>query len=344
MQDFIRQNPSIKSVTDVGCAHGRMLRWLKNISNLELVNCIDSDLPTLEDNLEYTFQPNLYDMLFGRNDSDKRLDIKVYHGDIVIPDDRLKADCFTMVEMIEHVPLEHLEKVCQTVFGYYQPRFIIVTTPNSEFNPLLRVYAAAQKAKRELQEQQKLVHEQQKDQQAQQTMQEEQAQLPIQEIQSSIIGELANGQPQPQLQQNQNEFRHRDHKFEWNRSEFKHWTQKMCKSYPYEVFLSGVGELPGSESLGPCTQIALFRHLADGASEASDRISDPTLCFDLFMNKLSVQEQQPEFMGDPTLRKVCLRAEYHIPGKPVFEKLEEATYSSSLSDTQDEEMPMQAGY
>lgn len=138
VQNFLQQEHSIKSLTDVGCGNGRMLNWLKTVSHLEQVNCIDSDHLMLEYEMDNYFRPNLCEMLFGRRNSDKQLDINVFQGDIAVPDERLQSDCFTMVEMIEHVNLEHAERASRTVFGYYQPRFVIVTTPNREFNHLLR--------------------------------------------------------------------------------------------------------------------------------------------------------------------------------------------------------------
>lgn len=337
VQDFLAQDQSIKSVTDVGCGHGRMLFWLKHVSNLEQINCIDCSLTTIEDGIDSCFQPNLFEMLLGRKNSDKQLNIHVYHGDIVVPDDRLKSDCFTMVEVIEHIPLDHVEKMCQTVFGYYNPRFIVVTTPNSEFNPLLKTYSDSIKLKREQERRLKEL-----DQQNTTTtpLGENNTQAQSGLDQASISQSSDTGSFSSQTQEQQaNRFRHYDHKFEWNRAEFAQWAEQMCKTYSYDVLMSGVGHLPGSEPLGPCTQIALFRRKepADANSVARADVQDPTLCFDLFLNKLTVQEEVPEFLGDPTLRKVCLRSKFHIPGTPACEN-DESNYSARWDDLDDSEM------
>lgn len=45
-------------------------------------------------------------------------------------------DAAAMVETIEHVYPQQLSRVELTVFGYYRPRMLYMTTPNSEYNPL----------------------------------------------------------------------------------------------------------------------------------------------------------------------------------------------------------------
>lgn len=45
-------------------------------------------------------------------------------------------DAAAMVETIEHVPPKDLSKVELAVLGYYRPNHLLVTTPNSDYNPL----------------------------------------------------------------------------------------------------------------------------------------------------------------------------------------------------------------
>lgn len=42
---------------------------------------------------------------------------------------------------IEHLTLDDVERFSEVVFGYMTPAAVIVSTPNSEFNPLLPVLA-----------------------------------------------------------------------------------------------------------------------------------------------------------------------------------------------------------
>ncbi|XP_006979512.1 small RNA 2'-O-methyltransferase [Peromyscus maniculatus bairdii] len=51
-----------------------------------------------------------------------------------------------------------------------------------------------------------------------------------------------------------------DHKFEWSRMEFQTWALQVANCYNYCVEFTGVGTPPaGSEHVGYCTQIGVFR-------------------------------------------------------------------------------------
>jgi hypothetical protein len=64
--------------------------------------------------------------------------------------------------------------------------------------------------------------------------------------------------------EDQNKFRHWDHKFEWTRSEFESWccSEILAKYSDFElVFFDGLGDAPEqfADRVGKCTQMALFR-------------------------------------------------------------------------------------
>lgn len=52
-------------------------------------------------------------------------------------------------------------------------------------------------------------------------------------------------------------FRHRDHRFEWTRAEFREWAQRVAGAHGYDVRWDAVGEV--DEELGPPGQMAVFR-------------------------------------------------------------------------------------
>lgn len=136
--DFLENNTSIASVTDFGCGNGRILNFLKTIPHLEAINFVDSDRAMLDFELDYNFTPGLCEIMFGRSNSNKDLMIRVFHGDVTVPCDKFHADCITMVEVIEHMDLPAVERATRAIFSYYQPKYAVITTPNSEFNHLLR--------------------------------------------------------------------------------------------------------------------------------------------------------------------------------------------------------------
>jgi 3' terminal RNA ribose 2'-O-methyltransferase Hen1 len=56
------------------------------------------------------------------------------------------------------------------------------------------------------------------------------------------------------------EFRHPDHRFEWSRSNFRRWSNRVAQQHRYEVTLLDVGE--PHALLGPPTQMAVFSRLS----------------------------------------------------------------------------------
>ncbi len=53
-----------------------------------------------------------------------------------------------------------------------------------------------------------------------------------------------------------NELRHGDHRFEWTRTEFKEWTERVCKLFGYDCKISGIGD--SDEQYGTPTQMGVF--------------------------------------------------------------------------------------
>lgn len=52
------------------------------------------------------------------------------------------------------------------------------------------------------------------------------------------------------------EFRHADHRFEWSRSEFRAWAERIADQYRYDVSIGGIGE--ADAELGAPTQMGVF--------------------------------------------------------------------------------------
>jgi 3' terminal RNA ribose 2'-O-methyltransferase Hen1 len=52
------------------------------------------------------------------------------------------------------------------------------------------------------------------------------------------------------------ELRHQDHRFEWNRYEYLQWCEQWSERYPYDLQMQGIGE--ESEGFGQPTQMAVF--------------------------------------------------------------------------------------
>jgi 2-polyprenyl-3-methyl-5-hydroxy-6-metoxy-1,4-benzoquinol methylase len=62
------------------------------------------------------------------------------------------------------------------------------------------------------------------------------------------------------------EFRHPDHRFEWDRRQFRAWAEAVAARYGYTVAFRPVG--PDDPATGPPTQLAVFRRPAEPAGAA----------------------------------------------------------------------------
>ena len=51
-------------------------------------------------------------------------------------------------------------------------------------------------------------------------------------------------------------FRHKDHRFEWDRDEFAAWATRVAERHGYQVQLRPIGE--GDPAFGPPSQMAVF--------------------------------------------------------------------------------------
>ncbi|XP_035188787.1 small RNA 2'-O-methyltransferase isoform X2 [Oxyura jamaicensis] len=129
--------------------------------------------------------------------AERSLTVTLHHGSVAHEDPcMLGFDLVTCIELIEHLEESELEKFPEVVFGFMAPTMVVISTPNSEFNPLLPGVTV---------------------------------------------------------------FRHQDHKFEWDRTQFQSWALDAAKRYDYSVEFTGVGNPPaGKEDVGFCTQIAVF--------------------------------------------------------------------------------------
>lgn len=190
-----RWSPLPTKVVEFGCAELAMFQYFKQVSHISEVIMVDID-PHILDYYVCRASPLNSDFLNPRQNP---LHVEVLCGSVADCDVRLLgANAVVCIELIEHLEMDIVAKLERTIFGFIQPDIAIFTTPNSDFNVLLK----------------------------------------------GMLGK----------------FRHYDHKFEWSRSEFSDWTNKIISQYPhYKVEISGVGVPPeGKEDVGYCSQLALF--------------------------------------------------------------------------------------
>ena len=174
------------SVLDLGCGEGKLLMLLAREKQFQQITGLDLSLHGLD--IAERRLSRLPDMLARR--------VNLLQGSLTYRDKRIEGyDAAAVVEVIEHLEPERLRTFEHVLFGHARPGYVVVTTPNSEYN--------------------------------------------------IIWPSLAAGK-----------FRHHDHRFEWNREEFRNWGERVGKEYGYDVTFHPLG--PEEEGVGGPSQIGIF--------------------------------------------------------------------------------------
>ncbi|KAF3690615.1 Small RNA 2'-O-methyltransferase [Channa argus] len=130
--DFVKRNKPQK-VVDLGCGECTLLKKLKFHREIELLVGVDTNGAKLQKK-KNGLAPVSADYL---QPAFNQLRIELYQGSVTQKDSRLRGfDLVTSIELIEHLTVADLECFSEVVFGYMIPLAVIVSTPNSEFNPL----------------------------------------------------------------------------------------------------------------------------------------------------------------------------------------------------------------
>lgn len=118
-----------KKVLDMGCGEGKLLRMLlkeKQFSKIAGMDVSYSELTKAKDRLHW-------DEMAPKQQER----IQLFQGALTYKDKRLEGyDAAAIVEVIEHLDENRLQSFERVVFEFAQPKTVIITTPNAEYNAL----------------------------------------------------------------------------------------------------------------------------------------------------------------------------------------------------------------
>jgi 3' terminal RNA ribose 2'-O-methyltransferase Hen1 len=116
-----------RSVLDLGCGGGELLLRLAREAQFDRIVGIDISPDALRDaRTLLQVEPGV---VAGR--------VERVEASFAVPDPRFAGfDAAAMVETLEHIDAHRLSSVELAVFGSYRPATVVVTTPNSEYNPI----------------------------------------------------------------------------------------------------------------------------------------------------------------------------------------------------------------
>jgi 3' terminal RNA ribose 2'-O-methyltransferase Hen1 len=124
-----------KRVLDLGCGEGKLLRALMAEKQFESIAGVDVSARALERAAARLHLEQLPPR--------QRARVRLLQGALTYRDRRLEGfDAAAVVEVVEHIDPPRLDSFARALFGCAQPRAVVMTTPNSEYNVRFESLAA----------------------------------------------------------------------------------------------------------------------------------------------------------------------------------------------------------
>ena len=118
---------NVSRVIDLGCGEGKLIKRLLQNKSMQTITGVDVAYRELEIAKKRLKLDNLP---FHQQDK-----VKLIQGSLIYRDKRFQGyDAATAIEVIEHLDLNRLAALERVLFEFAQPKLVIVTTPNIEYN------------------------------------------------------------------------------------------------------------------------------------------------------------------------------------------------------------------
>ena len=167
------KSSGLKTVIDLGCGEGRLLKFLKSERQFTSLAGMDVSMSELK-----RAAKRLHLDEDGLNEHNK---IQLFQGSLTYQDERMKGfEAACIMEVIEHLDPGRLKVFEEMVFAFGGYQMVVLTTPNKGYN-------------------------------------------------------------ENYVSMDEDELRHSDHRFEWNRDEFAQWVEGIEKKYNYQGTISQIG-------------------------------------------------------------------------------------------------------
>ena len=133
------KNCNARSVIDIGCGEGNLLRFLLREKRFEYIAGADVSCLALERAVEKLklgeMDDNLYEFPVNTTARSAQERINLFQSSLTYKDPRFKGyDAVCVIEVIEHLDISRLPAFERVLFEYVKPKIIILTTPNREYN------------------------------------------------------------------------------------------------------------------------------------------------------------------------------------------------------------------
>jgi 3' terminal RNA ribose 2'-O-methyltransferase Hen1 len=126
-----------KTVVDLGCGEGKLLRMLLKEKQFERILGMDVSHRTLEKAIQ---RLDYHDLAPKQKER-----LSLIQGALTYRDKRLQGyDAAAIVEVIEHLDLNRLKAFERVVFEFAKPKTVVLTTPNREYNELFETMEAGE--------------------------------------------------------------------------------------------------------------------------------------------------------------------------------------------------------